>query len=336
MVLGILVSLVVELDIILIHAEEFVCDVQCTNPIFLKKQGLYVPCGHCVSCRIAYTREWSVRLMNEYETCRGKACFITLTYNKEHLPADMSLHKDEIQRFFKRLRKSLGEQKIKYFACGEYGDKNFRPHYHAIIFGLSVQDATIFLPDVWKLGFFDIQSVYYESCKYVTGYVMKKYNGDKAKEVYGDKEIPFRLSSSGLGKSYAIANRSSIFDNQGIYVNGKNCGLPKYYKLLFQKSDLAEVADDITFSDGDFSAWSKVKYETTHTGDYQFIVDSAKARHAEEYESYQKWLANYNPDRIVDNWRLQGENEFEQWRKSVNKLRDLTVKAKCAMHERKV
>lgn len=45
----------------------------------------------------------------------------------------MTLCKRDLQLFFKRLRKRTHE-KIKYYAVGEYGTDNWRPHYHAIIF----------------------------------------------------------------------------------------------------------------------------------------------------------------------------------------------------------
>ena len=86
-------------------------------------------------CRIALSREWATRVLHESDYW-DHSCFTTLTYNNEHLPKDGSLHKDELQKFFKRLRKYLGDRKMKYFACGEYGDEGHRPHYHAILFGI--------------------------------------------------------------------------------------------------------------------------------------------------------------------------------------------------------
>jgi hypothetical protein len=105
-------------------------------------QGLYVPCGKCIACRIARTREWTVRIMHEM-SCHDNAVFATLTYDDDHLPPDRSISKDELQRFIKRLRKELGDRKIRYFACGEYGETTNRPHYHAIIFGLGLTEDTL-------------------------------------------------------------------------------------------------------------------------------------------------------------------------------------------------
>ena len=50
------------------------------------------------------------------------------------------LKKSDFQKFIKRLRKDYD---IKYFACGEYGDKTLRPHFHAILFGVNFSDDKI-------------------------------------------------------------------------------------------------------------------------------------------------------------------------------------------------
>lgn len=302
--------------------------MQCTSPVWLKERGLYVPCNHCVSCRISYSREWAVRLMNEFETSHNKGCFITLTYSDEHLPADLSLHKEDLQKFFKRLRKHLKGHQIKYYACGEYGDKFKRPHYHAIIFNLSVMDAMIVLPKAWQFGFFKILPVYYESCKYVTGYVMKKYNGEKAKEEYGNKEVPFRLSSLGLGKEFALEHRDRILEDYGVTFGGVNKGFPKYYQMLFKRDDMSALADEWTENPCDWKSLVADYKENSWLND---IKTKAKENHANEVEKYNEWLEVNKPDDIVE---CQPSMSFESWKKSVDKLRDLTVKAKCALHEK--
>ena len=48
------------------------------------------------------------------------------------------LYKRDAQLFIKRVRKYLtkhyGEEKIRYFICGEYAPEHFRPHFHFLIF----------------------------------------------------------------------------------------------------------------------------------------------------------------------------------------------------------
>ena len=97
--------------------------MQCTNPSIIRNpkydfgrtdqpQGLLVPCGKCMACRIAKTREWTVRMMNE-SNCHDKNVYVTLTYSDDYLPEDLSLSKREAQLFLKRLRKSIEPPKIK-------------------------------------------------------------------------------------------------------------------------------------------------------------------------------------------------------------------------------
>ena len=101
----------------------------CTNPIRVRvdrrfpltlENSMIVPCGKCISCRIQKTSEWAIRLMLELPMWNYEASFITLTYDDEHLPKDLSLKPKDLTDFWKRLRKDYGKP-IKYFACGEYG-----------------------------------------------------------------------------------------------------------------------------------------------------------------------------------------------------------------------
>lgn len=178
--------------------------------IFTKKIGssstpmdpIKVPCGQCIGCRLERSRQWALRCMHE-SSLYPRNCFITLTYNNENLPKNGSLELRDFQLFFKRLRKKYG-QKIKFFHCGEYGEKNQRPHYHACIFNFDFSDRipykttngfTIYtsksLSDLWtnpntgaSLGFCTIGDVTFESAAYVARYITKKINGHKAVSHY--------------------------------------------------------------------------------------------------------------------------------------------------------
>ena len=62
------------------------------------------------------------------------SCMLNLTYNDDWIPEHGQLVKDDLQRFFKRMRKA--GFKFRYVASGEYGDKTRRPHFHIALFGL--------------------------------------------------------------------------------------------------------------------------------------------------------------------------------------------------------
>jgi hypothetical protein len=149
-----------------------------------------IPCGRCVGCRLKHAASWALRCTHEAQMHKDNS-FITLTYNNEHLPKDHSIHKEELQKFFKRLRKNTGEE-FRYFACGEYGEDYGRPHYHALLFGLDFNDKKRFhrlgkyghnlytsptLTSIWGKGYAYIGSMTYESACYVSRYVMKKRKG---------------------------------------------------------------------------------------------------------------------------------------------------------------
>jgi len=91
--------------------------------------------------------------------------------------------------FLKRLRKSIAPQRIRFFACGEYGEKTSRPHYHAVLFGLSARDCYSkgrFLihpavakawsdPDGTPIGYTSAGELNPHRASYVSQYVTKKY-----------------------------------------------------------------------------------------------------------------------------------------------------------------
>lgn len=207
--------------------------MQCVKPLYLKasdkspnREGIVVPCGRCVACRISKTREWALRLLHELDYW-DNAVFVTLTYADIHLQTDkLSLRKKDLQDFFKRLRH---KKSFKYYACGEYGENTFRPHYHAIVFGLSLEDKSL-VQEVWDMGMVHIGTVTYDSCRYVAQYIDKKLSGDLADEVYGDMERPFQICSQGLGLRFAMDNRHDLVRDMRTSVRGVPCSLPQYYK----------------------------------------------------------------------------------------------------------
>lgn len=202
-----------------------------------------LPCGHCVGCRLERSRQWANRCLMELEY-HDSAYFVTLTYNDDYVPrsyyADpatgeaqpsLTLCKRDFQLFMKRLRKAFPEDKIRFFACGEYGPTTFRPHYHAILFGLHLNDLVPFgqstqgfqyytsqsLQNVWServaptregsvtplthslwspIGHVLVANVTWETCAYTARYVMKKLNGPEG-QFYTDFNIepPFSLMS---------------------------------------------------------------------------------------------------------------------------------------------
>lgn len=105
---------------------------------------IQLPCGQCIGCRLAHSRDWATRCVHEAHM-HDHNCFITLTYSPENLPEGGTLVRKHFTDFMKRLRKALSvdDISIRFFGCGEYGSKLERPHYHAIIFGYDFPDKTL-------------------------------------------------------------------------------------------------------------------------------------------------------------------------------------------------
>lgn len=219
-----------------------------------------IPCGRCIGCRLEYSRQWAVRLMHENQL-HDKSCFLTLTYDQEHLPEDLSLHKEHYQKFMKRLRKSLGRERIRFFACGEYGDLNARPHYHAIIFGYDPEDKLFYkdtpagrlwlspsLSRLWSNGFVVGGSVSFESAAYVARYVMKKqyglsrgnhYRGPDTERTGLLREPEFVLMSRrpGLASAWFDRFRTDVYPRDMVVQSGFRSKPPRYYDSRLELVD---------------------------------------------------------------------------------------------------
>jgi hypothetical protein len=140
-----------------------------------------------MNCRIGRRRQWSARIQYEALQYEG-SCFVTLTYDPDSVPRDSDgvhvLRKPDLQKFFKRWRKSCGP--VRYFSCGEYGDQTQRPHYHAVLFGLPMSDAVAEqIQQTWKLGFTQTTELTPERASYVAHYATKKLLKPDAKGLAG-------------------------------------------------------------------------------------------------------------------------------------------------------
>lgn len=139
-------------------------------------------CMKCLPCRINRRREWSHRILLE-SFKHGDSCFVTLTYDDDHCPG--SLQKSHYQTWFKRLRKVLAPQKIRYFIAGEYGEESGRPHFHAAVFGLSalvaggVDGREGVVKQCWPFGYTFVGTLTWESAQYIAGYLTKKAVDDE-------------------------------------------------------------------------------------------------------------------------------------------------------------
>lgn len=75
---------------------------------------LKLPCNECVGCRLERARQWAMRCMDEASLYKDN-CFITLTFDDDHLPKFRSLDVGIFQKFMKRFRKEVAPLRLRFF-----------------------------------------------------------------------------------------------------------------------------------------------------------------------------------------------------------------------------
>lgn len=220
-----------------------------------------IPCGQCRFCRLEKSRQWAMRCMHEASQYE-KNCFITLTYDDQHLPEHGFLDYEAPVLFMKRLRKQYGD-KIRSYGCAEYGDKNGRPHYHICLFNHDFADREHIatrngfkyyvseeLKRLWPFGHNVIGDLTFESAAYVARYVTKKITGkDEAKHYeYLDTKTGEILRRNperhvcvsrrpGIGKQWIEQNRQYTYTHDWVIIRGRKMKPPKYYDYLTEIVD---------------------------------------------------------------------------------------------------
>lgn len=252
---------------------------------------IVAPCGVCDACFAMRAREWAARCVFEAQTHFVNS-FVTLTYDDSHLPADYGLHKRDLQLFWKRLRKNTG-LRVRYFACGEYGELYSRPHYHAIIFGYKPNDLILHsvrsgnnlyvspeLSSIWQQGFVSIGDVTFESCSYVAGYIMKK---QFKRENYQGREPPFVCMSRRPGIAYEWYQRykNDVFPNDFVVVrDGIKLRPPRFFEKVYEREFLPS---DVLLDDIKDKRLEKYHFQqVVHPDEYTFTRLDAKAKFLQE------------------------------------------------------
>ena len=255
------------------------------------KETMEVACGQCLGCRLDRSRMWAMRMVHEAslpENINGNL-FCTLTYrnremctpdqlkNGEYIPESWSLDKTHIQKFMKRLRKTRRGDTIKYYHCGEYGNRCIhgfdlsrqdcplcnvgRPHYHICLFNVNFNDLEPYaskdgrtyytspeLESIWKYGFVDVGDLTMQSAGYVARYILKKVTGKKSEDYYEriteDGEVhklspEYATMSNGLGSRWYDRYSADVFPSDMVPVPGTGVihKAPRYYEEKYKRDD---------------------------------------------------------------------------------------------------
>jgi len=185
-----------------------------------------------------------------------------LTYDDEHLPENGQLVYRDFQLFMKRLRRRYHDG-IRFFMCGEYGDEDSRPHFHACLFnfdfplkyrwktrnGVSVLFRSDSLDELWGKGFASVGEVTFESAAYVARYVMKKVNGEDAEAHYtrvnphtGEifkltPEFTHMSLKPGIGAWWFQKFHQDLARNGMVVAKGKEALAPRFYMRRLKHYD---------------------------------------------------------------------------------------------------
>lgn len=196
-------------------------------------------CRKCLPCRLNTAREKAVRALHEAQM-HPKNIFLTLTYDNEHLLSPR-LHYKDFQDFMKKLRHTQDE-KITYIVTGEYGDKNKRPHWHALLFNYRPADEKALrstergdqvyssetLTNLWGGGLTEYGEITLDSANYTARYAAKKlvHGHDQSHDYH-----PIHKTSSrrAIGRSWIEKFHEHTFQNGFCIVKGQKTKIPRYY-----------------------------------------------------------------------------------------------------------
>jgi len=212
-------------------------------------------CGQCRGCRLERSRQWALRCVHE-SMMHTRNCFVTLTYDVDHLPANGSLDVSHFQKFAKRLRK---EQSFRYFHCGEYGDETARPHYHALLFGADFSDDQVLvskkrgnalytsprLSRLWTHGYVTVGELTWQSAAYCARYIMKKRGGPQAAAHYRGRKPEYTTMSRrpGIGASWIQKYHSDVYPHDEVVHDGQKFRPPRFYDMTLDEDVLVEYKE---------------------------------------------------------------------------------------------
>lgn len=264
-------------------------------------------CGKCMACRINKRREWTGRMLLEARADPRPGAFITLTYSDDHVPPGGTLVKSHLSSWLKRFRSHVkfhhGIDRLRYFACGEYGEKFGRPHYHVILFGLDPVLVEKSACSTWNNGFVSVSELNENRMKYTARYTLKKII-NRADPDYADGRISefanmSRMPGLGAAGFDQIADELLKYGDcdtvvQGYFrTSGARYPLGRYGKerIIGRLSDFGLSSEKIE---------ALVKYRIFEPGDPDLVVlnkldEKDQAKKASEARAPSRTRAAYDP-----------------------------------------
>ncbi|UDN67606.1 replication initiator protein [robinz microvirus RP_71] len=188
------------------------------------------------------------------------------THAHEIQPEVASLSKADLHAFTQRLNSDVRRRSgkgVKYYACGEYGDRTNRPHYHIAIYGEDFTDDRIYwkraqsgnnlyrssrLARLWPHGDADIGDLTFESAAYIARYILKKITGTKALDHYlrtnerGEQywltpEFNVMSRRPGIAKEWITKYKDDVYPHDHVISRGYPAKPPRYYDKYLEEVD---------------------------------------------------------------------------------------------------
>ena len=123
--------------------------------------------------------------------------------------------------------------KLRYFACGEYGTKGDRPHYHIILFNVPInwyvwdpihkEWYSPKLDAIWGKGFIKIGEITEGRAHYVAKYTIKSLLDDWDEKDIRPKPFAIMSKNPGIGSNYTENDetRDYFIRSEVNYTRGK-------------------------------------------------------------------------------------------------------------------
>jgi hypothetical protein len=217
-------------------------------------------------------------MMHEHHTTEsvnpGTTYFATFTYDESHLPwsntsGTMTLRPLDFTLFMKRLRKSQenigNEHQLRYFQGGEYGERTERPHHHAMLYHLRLNDlkrlnphapparalyASQYLSELWGHGHVAVATnVTLQAARYVAAYVTKKRWAASTTDLeahYHGRVHEYHTMSRrpGLGADFWQKHHQDIINARSCSVlhSTRQLPVPRYYQDRWEALDCDSYA----------------------------------------------------------------------------------------------
>lgn len=256
------------------------------------KANITLPCGRCIGCRTQKAAEWAARCEHEARSW-PRNTFITLTYDDKHLPPENHLVPKHLQDFLKRLRKYADRNRsiidrdsrsnIRFFACGEYGERTARPHYHAVLFNCGFLDQqkvgkdlyhSPTLAKLWKWGGHRLGEATPAAANYIAQYSLKKQGAGNHDADGVWRPAPFlRMSlKPAIGANWLDKFADDLANGYLVRPEGRRMGVPRYYQKRLDKMR-PEILERLKLNN------ERHRYENPSDNQYEERLQAAEIMH---------------------------------------------------------